>query len=85
MLRLLQCCVLRLLHQISQVKARSRIMAVGVTDAIDEELLTNMVTDPATDFISVADFGQLTNVIVTITESVRPCLHVPQYITGCDT
>ena len=48
-----------------------RIIAVGITDAINETQLRNMVSNADTDFFRVENFFALTGLISSIIDSVR--------------
>ena len=56
--------------KVNQIKQRARIIAVGVTDAIEEEQLRSMATNPDTDYFTVDAFDQLEDQLGDIVGSV---------------
>ena len=71
-----QCFLLCFFHQTNQIKQRARIIGVGVTDAIDEDQLLEMVSNPDTDYFTVEDFDLLVDQLEDIITSVRPSVCV---------
>ena len=47
-----------------------RIIAVGVTDQVDTDLLLDIVSNPDTDYFPVENFADLSDILDTIVDEV---------------
>ena len=59
------------LSQVDRLKNMSiRIIALGVTDAVDDDLLKGLVTDETTDYFTADDFDGLSEILDNIVQEV---------------